>query len=111
MHLRVDQQTDVNDVGGTLPTDFNLRQNYPNPFNPTTAIEFNLPKSEHVTLNIYNVLGQKITTLVDQTLSSGNKRVVWDGTDSSGRTVQSGIYFYRIQAGDFTQTRKMMMLK
>ncbi len=109
--LTVDQQTDVNDIGGALPQDYRLSQNFPNPFNPTTAIEFNLPKASHVTLTIYNVLGQQVKTLIDQTLGAGNKRVIWDGTDAAGRTVQSGVYFYRISADQFTQTRKMMMLK
>jgi hypothetical protein len=109
--LHVDQQTDVDDAGGTLPTDFNLSQNFPNPFNPTTMIEFNLPMSSHVTLSIFNVLGQRVKTLVDESVSAGNKRVMWDGTDAAGRTMQSGIYFYRISAADFSQTRKMMLLK
>ncbi len=111
VQLTVDQSTDVDDIGGALPTEFSLAQNYPNPFNPTTAIEFNLPKPAVVSLTVYNVLGQKVTTLIDESLSAGNKRVVWDGTDSSGRTVQSGVYFYRISTSEFTETRKMLMMK
>lgn len=109
--LIVDTPTDVDDMGGPLPTVFSLEQNYPNPFNPTTSIEFNLPKASHVRLTVYNVLGQKVKDLIDGSLSAGNKHVEWDGTDQTGQTVQSGIYFYRISASEFSQTRKMMFLK
>lgn len=109
--LRVDSPTDVDDIGGSLPTVFSLEQNYPNPFNPTTSIEFNLPRASHVTLTIFNILGQKVIDLVNSTLSAGNKQIGWNGTDQSGRTMESGIYFYRIDAGEFSMTRKMMLLK
>ena len=109
--LILDSQTGVDDLGGTLPTAFSLGQNYPNPFNPTTAIEFNLPKASHVTLTIYNILGQRVTDLINSTLSAGNKSIEWNGTDANGRTVESGVYFYKISADEFSMTRKMMMLK
>ncbi len=109
--LLVDFQTGVDDLGGTLPSAFSLEQNFPNPFNPTTSVEFNLPKAGYVTLSIYNILGQKVTDLVNTALSAGNKRVDWDGTDQSGRTVESGVYFYRLTSDEFTMTRKMMLLK
>lgn len=109
--LVVDQTTGVEDMGGVLPSEFSLSQNYPNPFNPTTVVEFNLPKAAYVRLTVYNLLGQRVKELVNESLAAGNKRVAWDGTDASGRTVESGVYFYRLQAGDFNQTRKMMLLK
>lgn len=102
----------VSDVsGGTLPKSFALRQNAPNPFNPTTVISYDLPKPGHVSLEVFNVLGQKVKTLVNGFQEAGSKDVIWDGTDNSGSAVASGIYFYRIGAGEFNATKKMMMLK
>lgn len=94
-----------------LPTDFALSQNVPNPFNPTTDISFALPKDAKVSLAIYNVLGQHVKTLVDDYMRAGQQTVSWDGTDGSGRTVASGVYFYKLNANEFSQTKKMMMLK
>ena len=94
-----------------LPTEFDLRQNYPNPFNPETMIEYALPKSAHVTLEVYNLLGQKVNILVDEDQKVGRYRVDWDGKDKDGGELASGIYFYRIQAGDFVKCKKMIMLK
>ncbi|SYZ74072.1 conserved exported hypothetical protein [Candidatus Zixiibacteriota bacterium] len=94
-----------------LPTEFALRQNAPNPFNPSTAIVYDLPKATNVHLEIYNVLGQKVKTLVDEYQNAGTQIVIWDGYDQSGASVASGVYFYRISAGDFNATKKMMMLK
>ncbi|MGB5106845.1 MAG: T9SS type A sorting domain-containing protein [Candidatus Zixiibacteriota bacterium] len=109
--LFVDFSTDVDDIGGSLPTTFSLEQNFPNPFNPTTSIEFNLPKASYVNLSVFNILGQKVTELVNTTLSAGNKRIEWNGMDQNGRTVESGVYFYKISAEEFSMTRKMMMIK
>lgn len=94
-----------------LPKEFDLRQNYPNPFNPNTVIEYALPKSAHVTIEIYNLLGQKVNVLVDENQKVGFYRVDWDGKDKKGEELGSGIYFYRIQAGDFVKCKKMIMLK
>jgi hypothetical protein len=94
-----------------LPNQYSLAQNYPNPFNPETYIDFALPRSSHVTLTVYNMLGQQVRTLVDEQLSAGPKTATWDGTDDRGRPVSSGIYFYRIQATDFQETRKMVLMK
>lgn len=93
------------------PTQFELLDNYPNPFNPTTTIGYNLPANAHVKVEVINLLGQTINTLVDQALEAGHHEVVWDGTNSNGKSVASGIYFYRIQAESFTATKKMMLLK
>jgi methionine-rich copper-binding protein CopC len=94
-----------------LPTSFALAQNYPNPFNPSTEIPFSLPVNSEVQLDIFNVLGQKVTTLVAGEMPAGEHVVTWDGTSDDGSSVSSGVYFYRISASDFHETRKMMMLK
>ena len=94
-----------------LPKDFDLHQNYPNPFNPTTVIEYALPKSAPVKIQIFNILGQVVRNLVDEPQEPGYKTVYWDGKDNSGSEVSSGIYFYRIVAGDFVKCKKMALLK
>ena len=93
------------------PTAFTLFQNHPNPFNPETEISYVLPKDTHVNLTIYNILGQKVKTLVDGFETAGRKSVTWDGKDVGGNQVTSGVYFYRICAGDFEETNRMVMLK
>ncbi len=97
--------------GGTLPSiqippSFSLQQNYPNPFNPTTRFEYTLPTAEHVTLRVYNVLGQEVATLVDDELDPGYKSISFDAS-----SLPSGIYFYRLQAGNFTAVKKMILAK
>ena len=94
----------VNEIA--IPHSYGLSQNYPNPFNHQTSIVFNLPKSERVHLNVYNVLGQEIQILVDDHMEAGYHTTPWDASD-----VASGIYFYRLTAGDFTQTKRMVLLK
>jgi hypothetical protein len=98
-----------------LPKAFALGQNYPNPFNPSTTIAYDIPDSEthgvQVQLKVYNVRGQVIKTLVNETKDAGHYVVQWDGNNDNGETVSSGVYFYRIKAGDFVTTRKMVMLK
>jgi hypothetical protein len=96
---------------GITPRDFKLHQSYPNPFNPQTEIVFGLPKAGFVTLKVYNILGQEVTTLVEKNMPAGEYRVTWNGTDKSGRTVASGVYFYRMQSGDFAQTKRMLLIK
>jgi hypothetical protein len=93
-----------------LPSTFDLAQNYPNPFNPTTTISIALPVASDFTLDIYNIAGQKIRTFTGSE-SAGVVEVVWDGTDTSGSTVASGIYFYKVKAGDFSSTKQMVLLK
>jgi len=94
-----------------LPTEFSLAQNTPNPFNPSTEIQFSLPRPAEVTLNVYNIKGQVVTTLVSDLVAAGVHTVVWDGTSSRGDNVASGVYFYQLKAGSFSQTRKMLLLK
>ncbi|UCE19016.1 MAG: M6 family metalloprotease domain-containing protein [Gemmatimonadota bacterium] len=98
----------------TAPVAFGLAQNYPNPFNPTTTIEYSVVSDQspsHVTLNVYNLLGQRVRTLVDGVKEPGYHTVTWDGMDEEGDDVSSGVYFYRLQAGEFTAKKKMMFLK
>jgi hypothetical protein len=99
------------DKDKTVPKDYQLTQNSPNPFNPSTEIDFALPKSAFVTLKVYNILGQEVITLVDKNLPAGTYRVRWDGTNGSGRSVSSGVYFYRIQTGNYLHTKRMLLLK
>jgi len=93
------------------PSEFALCQNYPNPFNPETEIKYTLAKGKRVKLVIYNMLGQRVKTLVDGYQTAGNKLTHWDGKDENGDEVGSGIYFYKIQAGDFRASKKMVLLR
>ncbi len=117
----------------TLPLSFELSQNYPNPFNPVTRIQYTVGSRQaplhtthgkaadgsqfivhspvHTTLTIYNILGQKVRTLVDELKSAGNHEVIWDGKDENAKEVTSGIYFYQLKTEDFTATKKMILLK
>lgn len=90
---------------------FELQGNYPNPFNPTTEISFLLPEQQKVKVEIYNLAGQLVKTLFDGQLSAGPQKLVWDATNELGQTVSSGVYMYRIQAGNIVETRKMMFVK
>lgn len=94
-----------------LPTTYELSQNYPNPFNPYTSIQFYLPQGGHVTLSVYNIMGQKVAVLVDGYRDKGYGEVIWDGVDQSGNLVASGIYFYRLKIDDIVITKRMMLLK
>ena len=94
-----------------IPTAFGLSQNYPNPFNPTTNIKYTLAEDAKVTLTVYNMLGQRVKTLVDLEQESGYYTVRWDGTNEIGSRVSSGIYIYRLSAGNFVSTIKMNLLK
>ena len=109
--LLVDQPTGVDDDYSAVPKSYSLKQNYPNPFNPETVIEYNLAASGHVTLTVFNVVGQKVVDVVNGYESAGSKQAVWNGRDENGREVQSGVYFYRLTTDNFSMTRKMMLLK
>lgn len=102
----------IDDVGdGTLPEQFELEQNYPNPFNPSTTIAFTLPERADVRLEVFNILGRVVNTLVDKTLSAGQYEVTWDGRTDSGQPLATGVYFYRLTTGDRSATKKMLLLK
>ncbi|OQX85339.1 hypothetical protein B6D60_08005 [candidate division KSB1 bacterium 4484_87] len=97
--------------GRVTPDNYTLGQNYPNPFNPTTMITYSIPKLSHVNIKVYNMLGQEIATLVNKQKAPGTYKVSWDGKDYTGKVVAGGVYFYRIEAGDFNKTMKMLFLK
>jgi hypothetical protein len=89
-----------------VPREMQLAQNYPNPFNPSTTLQFSLAKSGHVSLEVFNILGQHVATLVSEVLSTGTYRVNFDAS-----ALSSGVYLYRLTAGDFVQTKKMVLMK
>lgn len=95
----------------SLPEGFELHQNYPNPFNPTTTIAFDLPIAGEVSLQVFNLLGQKVRQLHTGRLSAGDHHVEWDGRTDGGAAVASGVYFYRLVAGDYSRARKMVLLR
>lgn len=102
----------VEDNDGAIPIEFSLEQNYPNPFNPTTNIVFNLPKLADVKLTVYTVLGQRIAVLIDnEKRAAGKHTVQWDGRDKAGNLVSSGVYLVRLEAGQFTAMRKIVLMK
>ncbi len=105
-----DASTGIEDRGVAVEQ-FSLAQNYPNPFNPETTIRFNLPQSETVSLKVYNTLGELVTTLINKEVESGEHTVKWNGLDKHGNKVASGMYIYRISAGEYEFARKMIMLK
>jgi len=94
-----------------LPEGYSLAQNYPNPFNPITNIRFNIPTAQHVTLEVINILGQRVKSLVDNEMPSGSHTIEWDATNDQGEKVTSGMYFYRLVAGDNIISKKMTLLK
>ncbi len=94
-----------------LPKKFKLNQNFPNPFNPTTQIGFQIPDEEHVTLKIYNAVGQRIRTILDNNLKAGEYSLPWDGLDDHFQQVSSGIYFYELQANDYRELKKAIFLQ
>ena len=94
-----------------IPITFALYQNYPNPFNPITTLKYDLPEDKFVTLTVYDMLGREITRLVNTTQEAGYRSVQWDATDSFGKSVSAGVYLYQIRAGEFIQTKKMVLLK
>ena len=104
--------TDIDEPDNILlPVTFVLKQNFPNPFNPSTTIEFELPVRTYVLLTVYNILGQEVKLLADKSFSAGVHSVNWDGSDSRGVPVPGGVYFYRIIAENFIDTRKMVLVK
>ena len=94
-----------------LPTEFTLGQNYPNPFNPSTQIRYALPERSKVTITIYNMLGGKVRTLVNDYQEAGYRSALWNATNDRGSLVSAGMYIYTIQAGNFYQAKKMILLK
>jgi len=95
----------------SIPLITKLNQNYPNPFNPTTTINYYLKENSKLSINIYNIKGQKVNTLVNNNLDSGNHTVIWNGKDNNSKSVSSGIYFYKMKTENFEQTKKMILIK
>ncbi|MDZ7367205.1 MAG: CHRD domain-containing protein [candidate division KSB1 bacterium] len=104
-------RTGVASESTPLPRQFALLANYPNPFNPATTIRYDLPRNVHVKLAIYDLLGKKVRTLVDAEEAAGFKHITWDGASDAGVRVVSGVYLYRVEAGDFSMTRKMILMR
>ncbi|MCK4537226.1 MAG: T9SS type A sorting domain-containing protein, partial [Candidatus Krumholzibacteria bacterium] len=98
-------------TGETVPAKYALMQNYPNPFNPTTRIQFNLPGKGQVSLKIYNVAGQLVRSLTNEVWEAGSHTIDWNGKNDLGSSVASGVYFYKIEAGEFQSTKKMVLLR
>ena len=105
-----DQDLSVGDAA-VLPQKFFLDQNYPNPFNPVTTLRYDLPKNSFVYIIIYDMLGREVKRLVNETQEAGYMSVIWNATNDQGNPVSAGVYLYQIQAGDFVQTKKMVLLK
>ncbi|MBI1939411.1 MAG: T9SS type A sorting domain-containing protein [Ignavibacteriales bacterium] len=103
--------TDVDDIVELIPSSFSLEQNYPNPFNPSTIISYSIPTPTNVQIKIYDVLGREIRSLINEEKAAGKYNLAWDSRDNYGRKVSSGVYFYTITAGNFAQTRKMVLTK
>jgi len=101
----------VETISSNIPKDFSLSDAYPNPFNPETKINFNLAKSANIKMIVYNLLGQKIKTLVSQEMNAGTYSVTWDGKDDFNKQVASGVYLFSFQAESFRTTKKVVLLK
>ncbi|HED38122.1 MAG TPA: T9SS type A sorting domain-containing protein, partial [Ignavibacteria bacterium] len=110
-NIEVDKLSAVGDLGNSIPKSFELYQNYPNPFNPSTTIKYELPKESFVRINIYNLLGQKVKTLVNSNKKAGTHTTVWQGKDELRNNAASGIYIYRITAGKYVVSKKMALLR
>ncbi|SVD50066.1 uncharacterized protein METZ01_LOCUS402920, partial [marine metagenome] len=94
-----------------VPITYTLHQNYPNPFNPVTTLRYDLPENAMINITIYDMLGRQVKILINQTQDAGYRSIVWDATNDYGKPVSAGIYLYQIQAGEYMQTKKMVLLK
>ena len=97
--------------GDQLPKTYALHQNYPNPFNPITTLRYGLPEDAMVNITIYDMMGRVVSNLVNNQQYGGYKSVKWNATNNQGEPVSAGVYLYKIQAGDFVDTKKMILLK
>ena len=107
----IDVSVAVEEDAAEVPTEFRLYQNYPNPFNPETQILYDLPKAAHVRIEIFNILGQRIKTLVDEQKPAGAYSLIWDGRTDNGETATSGVYIYRLKTDEFVKSRKLLLLR
>jgi len=104
--ITVNSTSDVETIGETIPNDFILMQNYPNPFNPATTISFSIPAPSYVSLRVFNLLGKEVAQIISEEMPAGRHSKQWNAAD-----LTSGVYFYRLQSGDFVETKRLMMLK
>ena len=95
----------------TMPSGYSLHQNYPNPFNPVTKLRYDLPENSHVNITIFDILGREVKTIVNQYQNAGYRSITWNATNDHGHSVNAGVYLYRIQAGNYTLAKKMVLLK
>ena len=110
--LKVEKSTIITDVeDATIPVEFSVSQNYPNPFNPSTTIRYAIPQQSFVVIKVYDIIGREVKTLVNTEKSPGIYNVQWNGDNNFGSKVATGIYIYRVIAGNFTQVKKMILLK
>jgi hypothetical protein len=101
----------VSIIDETLPVTYKLYNSYPNPFNPTTTLRYDLPEDALVNVTIYDIMGRQVSKLVSSRQTAGYRSIQWDATNNAGQPVSAGVYLYRIEAGEFRQTRKMVLLK
>ncbi|MCH8011060.1 MAG: T9SS type A sorting domain-containing protein [Candidatus Marinimicrobia bacterium] len=94
-----------------IPEKFVLHQNYPNPFNPITTIQYDLPEASDVRIIIYDMLGRKVRTWIDQHQDAGYKSVIWDASNDNRKSASAGVYLYQVRAGEFVRTKKKVLLK
>jgi hypothetical protein len=109
--LEISALSTANSTSLALPQDYSLAQNYPNPFNPSTTISFMMPAAGNAKVEVFNVLGRSIGVIFDGLAQAGENKLVWDGRNSDGEATASGVYFYRLTADNYEETRKMMLLK
>ena len=110
-YLALPKDAGTQQLGNQIPTEFKLDQNYPNPFNPSTVISFQLSAVGNVQVKVFDMLGREVTTLVNEEKPAGRYQINWNGTDNFGGKVTSGVYFYTLKAGNFVETKKMMLIK
>jgi hypothetical protein len=103
--------TSVRYIAGVSPENYSIGQNYPNPFNPSTEINFQIPVKAHVTLIIFDVTGKQVKTMIDREMPQGKYNVTWNSKNDYNEYVASGVYFYKIQAGPYSMTKKMMLMR
>jgi len=111
MHLSISEELVGVDGEVAIPKEFALHNNYPNPFNPVTNITYDIASATDVTLEIYNVMGQRVRTLAQGSHEPGRYRIMWNATNDYGQSLSSGMYIYRIQAGDFVSVKKLILMK
>jgi len=103
--------TNMTDPALKIPDSYLLYQNYPNPFNPVTTLRYDLPEDGLVNITVFDIMGRSVITLVNTEQNAGHKFINWNVTNPADQSISAGLYFFTIRAGDFTQTRKMVLLK